>query len=85
MFLKVTIMKKKVKNISHNIFSRNWLWKNGVHIQCCTYVTSHPLIGAEGMTDTTPNAAVSIPDWHTDCPGRLHRIKSPRKIQILLA
>jgi len=26
------------------------------------------------MTDTTPNAAVSIPDWHTDCPRRLHRI-----------
>jgi hypothetical protein len=34
-FLTVAIMKIKVKNIGNNIFSGNWLCKNGVHIQCC--------------------------------------------------
>jgi len=37
------------------------------------------------MTDTTPNAAVSKPDWQTDCPWTLHHIKSSQKIQIVCA
>jgi hypothetical protein len=80
-FLAVTIMNVKVKNISHNIFSGNWLHKNGVHIQCCTDVSPHPLSRAEGMTDKAPNATVSAPDWQADGPRKLHCIKSPRKIQ----